>query len=135
MWRAFGGNTARVAVVIKVPWLSSPTPVLNVIFSPVAYLTEKEAHAMFNEVIGNIETNYDLLRSTDHQAIVSNVFNMLLTGVTCLKHEGFQEEREWRAIYLPKLRPSQFMESSTEVIEGVHKLFINTLLIEKLTPP
>jgi hypothetical protein len=47
---------------------------------------------------------------------------MLLAGVVCLKHEGFHEEREWRAIYAPNRWPSQFMESSTEVIVGVPQI-------------
>jgi hypothetical protein len=44
---------------------------------------------------------------------------MLVVGVTCLKHEGFKEEREWRAIYSPKQRSSLFMKSSTKVVGGV----------------
>jgi hypothetical protein len=51
---------------------------------------------------------------------------MFLFRVLCLKHEGFHEEREWRAIYAPTLGayapipgPSQLMESSTEVVSGV----------------
>jgi hypothetical protein len=44
---------------------------------------------------------------------------MLQVGATCLKDEGFREEREWRAIYSPKLNPSPLMEASTEVIAGV----------------
>jgi len=62
------------------------------------------------------------LRSIDRQVIVGNVFQMLLAGVTCLKHEGFAEEREWRAIYSPNRSPSSFMESSTEVIAGVPQI-------------
>lgn len=45
---------------------------------------------------------------------------------TLTKHEGFHEEREWRAIYAPTLGayapalgPSPLMESSTEVVSGV----------------
>ena len=122
MWRAFGGSTARVAIVFTVPWYSGGAQALNLMFSPVAYLKEQEAHAVFYEVIKNIETNCDFLRSVDHQVILTIVFHMLLSGVTCLKHEGFREEREWRAIYLPKIRPSVLMESSTEVIGGVPQI-------------
>jgi hypothetical protein len=88
----------------------------------VAYLTEDEANAVMRTVITNIGTNCDFLRSVDPQTIVGTVFNMLLVGVTCLKHEGFREEREWRAIYSPKRYPSSLMESPTEVIGGVPQL-------------
>ena len=46
MWRAFGANTARVAIVLRIPWLSPGSAALNLMFSPVAYLHEEEAHAV-----------------------------------------------------------------------------------------
>ena len=44
---------------------------------------------------------------------------MFIAGVTCLKHEGFHEEREWRAIYSPKRNPSPLMDFVIEVVGGV----------------
>jgi hypothetical protein len=44
---------------------------------------------------------------------------MLVAAVTCLKHPGFKEEREWRLIYAPKRQPSSFIEASTEVVGGI----------------
>ena len=52
-------------------------------------------------------------------ALVRLVFMMFLSGVVCLKHEGFHEEKEWRAIYAPMRWPSPLMEPSTEVVAGV----------------
>ena len=37
---------------------------------------------------------------------------MLVAGVTCLKHEGFHEEREWRVLYAPNRTASPLMEHS-----------------------
>jgi hypothetical protein len=78
------------------------------------------------EVIRNVRANRDYLRMIGHDALVQLVFLMFLIRVVCLEHEGFQEEREWRAIYAPTLEhyalwlgPSQLMESSTEVVSGV----------------
>jgi hypothetical protein len=122
MWRAFGNNAARVGLVFRIPKFSGGAAALNLMFSPVAYLTETEVHNVIGRVITNIETNADFLRSLDRQVIVTFVFQMLLAGVTCLKHEGFGEEREWRAIYSPNRSPSGFMESSTEVIAGVPQI-------------
>jgi len=70
-------------------------------FSPAAYLREEEAHAVIATVIGNIRANHDFLLSVDRPIVLGSVFNMLVAGVTCLKHEGFHEEREWRVIYGP----------------------------------
>jgi len=119
MWRAFGGNIARVAIVINVPWFSEGSQALNLVFSPIAYYEEEEVYAELYTVIDNIRSNTDFLRSVERQYVVNYVFHMLMTGVVCLKHKGFHEEREWRAIYAPKRLPSQLMESSTEVIEGI----------------
>ena len=47
---------------------------------------------------------------------------MLLIGVTCVKHEGFAEEKEWRAIYQPARAASKLMACSTEVIGGIPQI-------------
>jgi hypothetical protein len=123
MWRALGtSGTPRVAAVIRIPKFSDGGIALNLIFSPVAYFNEAETHNVIKSVIGNITANVDFLKSLDRQIIVANVFTMLLAGVTCLKHEGFAEEREWRAIYSPLRSPSTLVESSTTVVNGVPQI-------------
>jgi hypothetical protein len=47
------------------------------------------------------------------------VFETLVLAAVCLKHEGFQEEFEWRAIYFPKVRPSPLMETSIQTVGGI----------------
>jgi hypothetical protein len=122
MWRAFGGITARVAIVFSVPWFSPGALALNLSLNPVAYLNEEEVHAEISAVIKNIRENCDFLRSIDRPHIVGSVFNMLVAGVTCLKHKGFHEEREWRVLYAPNREPSPLMEHSTETIGGVPQI-------------
>jgi hypothetical protein len=119
MWRAFGRNAARVAIVFRVPRFTGGTLALNLLFSPVAYLTEKESHDVMREVIHNIEQSRDFLRSHNRAIVLNTVFFMFLAAAVCLKHEGFREEREWRGIYSPKFLPSPLMESSTEIVGGV----------------
>lgn len=133
MWRAFGGSAVRVAFVLKVPRLSPAAVALNLLFSPVSYLGEDEVRAVFEEVIQNIRANVHFLRSVNREAVVMTVFYMFVAGVTCLKHEGFREEREWRAIYLPLLHPSPLMESSTEVVNGVPQLVYKIPLDESVS--
>ncbi len=134
MWRAFGGTLAKVALVFRVPAYSGGAEQLNIIFSPVAYMNEKEVHETFSTVIENIKANVDFLRTLDKQIVVANVFHMLLVGVTCLKHEGFKEEREWRAIYTPKRTVSPLMISSTEVIGGVPQIIYQIPLDGSASP-
>ena len=122
MWRAFGGNTARVAIVFSVPWVTTGALALNLSLNPVAYLNEEEVNEEIKSVVKNISENREFLRSIDRSHIVGSVFNMLVAGVTCLKHEGFHEEREWRALYAPNREASPLMERSTEIIGGVPQI-------------
>lgn len=89
MWRAVRGNAARVAIVFKVPWISAGTAELNIMFSPVAYLTNDEVHKTIVDVIENIRTNSDFLGLVHRSILGQWVFHMLVAAVTCVKHEGF----------------------------------------------
>ena len=119
MWRAFGDDTAKVGIVFRIPKLSGAAMSLALLFSPVAYLTEIETHDLIGQVIENVNSNTDFLQGIDRGEILAWVFTMLLSGVTCQKHEGFTEEREWRAIYSPNRNPSPLMENSIEVISDI----------------
>jgi len=122
MWRAYGGNSARVAIVFNIPWFSNAGTALNITFSPVAYLKKDEVYAEINAVINNVENNREFLSSVDRPMLLGTIFNMLLAGVTCLKHEGFGEEREWRVLYAPQRSPSPLIEQATEIISGIPQI-------------
>jgi hypothetical protein len=135
MWRAFGGqNTSRVAFVFSIPKISGAEDALNLLFSPVAYLTGDQVYGVIEEIVSNIGAKCEFLGSVDRSAVLGTVFNMFLAGVTCLKHEGFHEEREWRAIYSPKQQPSPLMDSSIEVIGGVPQPVYKIPLDVKVSP-
>lgn len=122
MWRAFGRDIARVAMVFNIPEHSAGARALNVVFNPVMYLTEGQVHTEIDRASTNVRTNQEFLRGLNRDIVVWNVFNMLLANVICSKHEGFKEEREWRAIYFPYRMPSQLMESSTEIVSGIPQI-------------
>ena len=122
MWRAFGNSPARVAFVFRLPVFSGAAANLNLLFSPVAYLTDKEVYNIIAEIMHKVQENADFLRTLDHREIVAYLFTMLIAGVTCLKHEGFKEEREWRAVYSPGRASSPLIELSTEVIGGIPQI-------------
>jgi Protein of unknown function (DUF2971) len=119
MWRAFGGTAARVGLVFNVPARSKGAEAMKLIFSPVAYFKNDEADQLVLEVVKNINTNIDFLKTVGRQEIVNWIFSMLLLGVTCAKHEGFREEREWRVVHCPQLYPSPLIAPSTEIVGGV----------------
>lgn len=122
MWRAYGGSSASVAIVFSVPWYSGAAGSLNVLFSPVAYLNKNEVYNEINAVIGNVQTNREFLSSVDRLVLLGQVFNMLVAGVTCLKHEGFGEELEWRLLYAPNRSPSPLVKHETEIIGGIPQI-------------
>ena len=120
MWRAFGDtNVARVALVIKVPHYSAGQDALKVIYSPVAYLDEKGVHITLATIIQNVCNDVSFLATISREQLVANIFNMFVAVVTCVKHEGFHEEREWRIIYSPNRHPSALIDSSMETVRGV----------------
>jgi hypothetical protein len=81
-------------------------------------------------VIENFRREVDFLKGFDRTMIIASVFNMLVAAVSCLKHEGFKEETESRAIYSPNRSPSPLMSASTEVVGGIPQL-IYSLPLDK----
>jgi hypothetical protein len=134
MWRGFGGTAPRIAIVLKVAWEPTHGAALSLLFSPVAYLTEDEIYKTIQQVMKNVSDASGFLRGCDRKIIVSNVLQMLLAAVTCLKHEGFREEREWRAIYSPFRMPSPLMLPSTQVIGGIPQVVYSIPLDETVSP-
>ena len=121
MWRAFGRLSARAALVLNLPKndIAAGIPVM---FSPVAYFDYKRLEMEVNRVISNIIDNTEVLRRIDRQIILNHIFYMLMAATVSLKHEGFKEEKEWRLVYSPKMRPSPFMTKSVETIDGVPQI-------------
>jgi len=134
MWRAFGANPTRVALVIRVPNHSQGAVALSIIFSPVGYLAEPEVHQQVRDVTENIKREAEYLKTLDRQTIVNYLFFMLFAGVTCLKHEGFREEREWRAVYNHNIFPSPLMERSIETIAGVPQHIFKLPMDKSVSP-
>ena len=95
-------------------------------FSPVTYMNQDEVHAMLREVTTNIKVEAPFLRTLERKTIAELVIRMLLATVTCTKHDGFAEEREWRAIFLHGATwgsaEPPLMFPSTQVINHVPQL-------------
>ncbi len=134
MWRGFGASTSpRVAIVLKIPGLTDAADALKIIFSPVAYLDQAGVHDVLGSVIANVQSEVDFLRQIDRQTIINYIFHMLIAAVSCLKHEGFKEEVEWRAIYSPNRSRSPYISSSTEVVGGVPQLVYSLPLDKRVS--
>ncbi len=134
MWRAFGGSVGRVGIVLRVPQFSAASLALNIMFSPVAYMTEPEVHSELETVVRNILENSEYLKAIDRQFVTNVVFVMFVAGVICLKHHGFREEREWRAIYSPNRSKSPLMKPTTVTYGGVPQIIYELPLDAKISP-
>jgi hypothetical protein len=77
---------------------------------------------LIEEVVANVQKERVYLQTLQRNILVRMIFQMFVSGIVCLKHEGFREELEWRAIYTPKICSSPLMKSSTEDIGGVPQI-------------
>lgn len=134
MWRAFGRAGTRVGIVLRFPYRSVSTASLALNFSPVAYLSEPSAHGVIDQVIANVQAKRDYLQALKPEVLVQLIFQMFISGIVCLKHEGFHEEREWRAIYTPSRWSSPLMISTTEVVAGVPQIIYEVPLDGSASP-
>jgi len=122
MWRAFAPNTARVALVVRVPFFADGiAQKLRLIFSAVGYFGQDGVCDELRTVIRNVEANIPLLKQLTPDLLFRFIFTLLLAAVTCMKHDGFAEEREWRAIVCPGVLPdsSGIIQSIIKPIAGV----------------
>ena len=122
MWRAYGGDSAKAAIIFWLPLTPGSAVGLRLLVSPVEYMTDADFENEFMSSIRSIEKNADYLRSVDPVKIQNMGFFALVLAALCLKHEGFAEEREWRAIYLPYALPSAHIERSVEVVGGIPQI-------------
>ena len=110
MWRAYGGGNG-VAIVFKEDYLFDNLKnkdyfTKEIFLSPVEYVNEKEMIGKIREVLCSITNNnnqqflIDLTQNPKYgEDMIYHIFrNMLGAAVVSLKHPGFKEEIEWRAV-------------------------------------
>ena len=119
MWRAYGGASAKAALVLRMPLVPGQAAGLRLLFSPVEYLAFDEIEQEFWNALRSIRGNAAVLSKLKPDLVFNMAFFMLVLAALCLKHQGFREEKEWRAIYLSHALPSDNIERSVEVIGGV----------------
>lgn len=119
MWRAYTEGSVGVGLVLNTEAFKSETDVLGVYSSPVSYLRDAEISADIEQIVANIDRERLWLSTQKPDLIVSWGFAMFLFGMTCLKHPGFAEEREWRIIHNPTLYPSQEVRPEVVSLSGI----------------
>jgi len=125
MWRAYGGTTGCVGIVLKIPRESQAASELGVAFNPVAYMGEDKVRCWLHGVADRCQEEAGFLRSLGYDGLRQAIIQMLVIAATCIKHEGFIEEREWRLVHIPGLTHEPKLRSEHEVIGGIpQRVFI-----------
>ena len=117
MWRAYSESTG-VALVVNKTLIQSDSAPLKIFSSPVAYLDDVNFQIEFERVVDRIEENKEFLRLRGWEVVRFCVLNAFKFAALCTKHPGFNEENEWRVIYMPTMEKSEHLGKDIEVIRG-----------------
>lgn len=106
MWRGYGGNGTGAAIVFdtkKLDWL----PNSALIAGRVVYLSTKERSTWLERYVARIEQFLyrNRIPDADLAEVGAIVFERLKTASIFSKHCGFDEEQEWRVVYMPERDP------------------------------
>lgn len=118
MWRAYGGKRP-VAIVMNSESFRSETDALAAYIYPVEYMDNNQFKEEFEALTNRIQAEGEFIKELGADQVVSYLFELFKTFALCLKHPGFKEEREWRIVYNPALKPSKHIRSSIESVDGV----------------
>lgn len=118
MWRAYGQATG-VALVMNNHAFVTPSNALDAWSTPVIYIRDSELTHQFDRVARALEDNHVWLRAISRDDFLNALLSMLTFTAVSIKHIGFEEEREWRVVYLPGLYQSKRLEEDHVVIGGV----------------
>jgi hypothetical protein len=129
MWRAFSNSSGRAAMVIRLPPENAARG-LPLIFSPVGYFGDAEVEAQLATVITNMEASREYLNTVPKETLRNFLFLMLVGASVSIKHRGFQEEKEWRVIYLTGTFQSPRIEQDLKVIGGIPQVIFKIPLKE-----
>lgn len=119
MWRAYGKGQVAVAIMINPLPLYAVTNAMGAFSSPVSYFTREQFFDYMNLIAANVTAQTEFVKSLGEEAVSGHVFSLLLKMSMCCKHPGFDEEREWRIIHVPKMWPDPKLKRATHVVAGI----------------
>ena len=115
MWRAYGGN-AGVAIIFKRDFFKNPHYGLD--FSSVAYLKESELIQEITKLSNSISSQKDNLKNTHPTDLEGYLFNVFRFTALCNKHQGFDEEKEWRLVATASMLMGNLTTQEIVTIQG-----------------
>jgi hypothetical protein len=101
MWRGYGGNGSGVALIFDTQHLNArdDTPF---VLAPIGYLSQAERTAHITTQIDSLAQVIRLHNPPDDQVYLASGWFMERLKLFSLftKHDGFNEEKEWRLAYM-----------------------------------
>uniref|UniRef100_B0T314 DUF2971 domain-containing protein n=1 Tax=Caulobacter sp. (strain K31) TaxID=366602 RepID=B0T314_CAUSK len=122
MWRAYGGQTAGVALIFNTEMFSIDSARLGIYSSPISYGTSDDLAVHLMEVIENIEKNKEILDNVPFESAKNILFNVLQFAALSHKHPAFEEEQEWRIIHSPLTEATAFISTSIQTVRGIPQM-------------
>lgn len=119
MWRSFGQSTARVALIFNAPVPYTAMP-LAAGLSPVLYPRRPEEYwSEFDKILHNVDANQAYLQTVQGEMLAGWIYATLLMHAVSLKHDAFEEEREWRLCHFPGRVPSPHVSKLIKSLNGI----------------
>lgn len=113
MWRAYGANGDGVALIFDVNSLSTPKTVGNgLLLAPVQYGSKDQRMAWLKERVDLLAKFLDGKILSQEMVLVAAVslFERFKLMALFSKHSGFDEEQEWRLVYMLQRDEKNFYE-------------------------
>lgn len=101
MWRAYGGANGVAIILNKTPFIEINNAYDNLYTSPVAYFDKEETINYFDTLADNIQAYKSQITQLSENDLDLIFTEIILSSVICNKNPGFEEEKEWRAVYMP----------------------------------
>lgn len=118
MWRAYGGD-APVALIFKPEAILGEKDILHSYCFPVEYRSDEDMVLEMHRVIDGISTEKDSFSQLGEEVFVDYMRQYFKDTIICSKHPAFAEEKEWRVVYNPTIKPSKYVRRSIKSINGV----------------
>ena len=140
MWRGYGGNGSGAAIVLDTAKINmvvgSP-----LIISEVEYITnEQRVNWIKDKIVKLAELlNGKGVDDEDFRSAAYQFFYRLMVFSLMTKHKGFEEEEEWRVVYVPMIDKEKRLHSMFSYWNGPRglepKLKFDVRPIDGLTDP
>jgi len=122
MWRAYGGPTSGVALILNTDAFGEDSLKLGAYSSPVVYGDEHKMVVKIAEIVDGLTTNPDVIKHVPFDNAKAIMINTLQFATLSHKHPAFAEEQEWRVIHRPLTDASAFITTDIETVRGIPQM-------------